>query len=146
VDSSRSVTCSRHLDKTFSSKANFEFAHNGAQSYFPCFSPATHYSFTLNIVACLALSSQFQSLSHLSLSFPQIDSIAQVLLSYTNITRDCFIKGVKSSHFFQIHILCGDRVVRDSPLQIRKVSLGSQSWLKKLPLSSFYQPNRFTEC
>jgi hypothetical protein len=39
------------------------------------------------------------------LSLPQIDSIAQVLLSCANITRTHFIIGVKSSHCFQSHIL-----------------------------------------
>jgi hypothetical protein len=146
VDSLRRAPCSCHLDKMFSSKANFEFAHSGSPSYFLCFSPTTHYSFTLKTVAHLALSSQVQSLSHLSLSFPQIDSISQVLLSCANITIAHFIKGAKSSHCFQIHILHGDCAFRESPLQIRKASFESQSWLKKLPSSSLYQPNCFTEC
>jgi hypothetical protein len=96
--------CSRHLDKMFSSKDNFEFDHNGVPSYFLYFSPRHTLRFTMTIVSRLALSSQVQSLSHLSLSFPQIDSIAQVLLSCANITKIHHIKGVKSSQCFQSHI------------------------------------------
>jgi hypothetical protein len=94
VDSLYNAPCSRHLDKMFSSKANSEFARSGAPELLPVFSHATHYGFTLKTVAHLALSSQVRSLSHLSLSFPQIDSIAQVSLSCTNITRTHHIKGV----------------------------------------------------
>jgi hypothetical protein len=116
VDSLYNAPCSRHLDKTFSSKANSEFVHNGAPELLPVISPATHYGFTLKVVARLALSSRVQSLSHLSLSLPQIDPIAQVLLSCANITRTHFIIGVKSSHCFQSHILRGDRAISERAL------------------------------
>jgi len=101
------------------------------------FTPA-HYDFALNIVSLLALSSRAQSPIHLFLSFSQINSIAQVLLSGANVTRTHYIKDVKSFHCFKIHILCRDHASWEIPLQIQKDIFRSQSWLKMLPLSFFY--------
>jgi hypothetical protein len=120
ADSLYDTPCSHHLDKTFSSKANYEFDHSEAPELLHVFSLTTHYSFTLNIVALLDLSSQVWSLSHLSLSFPQINPIAQVLLSCANITRTHHIIGVKSSHCFQSHILHGDRSISERSLSRSK--------------------------
>jgi hypothetical protein len=95
------------------------------------FLPTTHYGFTLKIVAHLALSSQVQSLSHLSLSFPQIDSITQVLLSCANITRTHYIKGVKASHYFQSHISHGDHAPLERALsRSERLFLGLKFGLK----------------
>jgi hypothetical protein len=70
-------------------------------------------------------------------SLPQIDPIAQVLPSCTNITRTHFIIGVKSSHCFQIHIICGDHVISEKSLSISKrlvsgLKVGSNSYLRHL--------------
>jgi hypothetical protein len=54
VDSLRNAPCSRHLDKTFSSKVNSEFIPQRCSELLLCFSPTTHYDFTLKIVARLA--------------------------------------------------------------------------------------------
>jgi hypothetical protein len=87
-----------------------------------------------------------QSPSHLFPLLSRIDSIAQVLFSCTDITKTHHTKGVKSSHCSKGHILHRDRAFHESPLQIRKASFGSQNWLKRLPSSFVYQPERFTEC
>jgi hypothetical protein len=138
--------CSRHLDKNFLLKPNSEFARSGAPSYFLCFSPRHTLRFytedccSPSLILSGSVTKSFVSVIFLNrLHSPS-------LISCTNITRTHYIKGVKSSHFFQIQISHGDRASRESPLQIQKASFGSQSWLKKLPSSSFYQPNRFTEC
>jgi hypothetical protein len=116
VDSLYNAPCSRHLDKTFSSQANSEFIHNGALELLPVFFLLPH--FTVYTEGCCSPSLLLSNPVTESFvpSLPQIDPIAQVLLFCTNITRNHFTIGVKSSHCFQSHILHGDHAISERAL------------------------------
>jgi hypothetical protein len=88
VDSLYCAPCSRHLDKMFSSQANFEFVHSGALELFPMFFLPPHFTVYTEVCCSPSLFLSNPVTESFSLSLPQTDSIARVLLFCANITRN----------------------------------------------------------